>query len=257
MLKKSSFLVLFFSITFVTFASGTEKTGYLSVTVEDGMKIYVDTSYAGQYSFSDMQLMVGEHTIHVYKAQTLDWADRGITKTIDIIENQHIKLDFTLNKQVKVLSLPIGVKVFAGDVFIGNTPITFSRDLVGATALKLEKNGYSDQSFNLVANQNEYHFNLAPLQDDNQLKVATSSDSQNGLKWYREGLIVTSLISSWTAFYYKRQADQAYSKYLVISDSRRRFELWNQTRQYDTIAEIAIGVSVATLGTYFYLLLLD
>jgi len=166
-------------------------------------------------------------------------------------------LDFTLTDQVKVLSLPIGVKVFAGDKLIGNTPITFNRNLVGAKAIKLEKNGYVEQSFNLLTDQNEYHFNLVPLLDDNQLKVTTSSDSHNGLKWYREGLIVTSLISSWTAFYYKRQADQTYSKYLVVSDSRRRFDLWNQTRHYDTLAEIAIGVSVATLGTYFFLLLID
>jgi hypothetical protein len=81
--------------------------------------------------------------------------------------------------------------------------------------------------------------------------------SQGGLKWYREGLVVTSLIASWTSFYYKRQADQAHARYLVTSDSRKRFALWNQTRQYDTFSEIAIGVSVATLGTYFFLLLID
>jgi hypothetical protein len=257
MLKKINVLAIFLSLMLMTIVSGAEKTGYLSVTVEAGVQIYVDTSYAGQYSFTDMELPVGKHTVHVYNAQSRDWSDRGFSKTIEITENQPVKLDFTQTDQIKLLSLPVGVKVFAGNVLIGNTPITFNRNLVGANAIKLEKKGYSDLSFNLVADQKEYHFNLAPLQDDNPLKVATSLDSQNGLKWYREGLIVTSLISSWTAFYYKRQADEAYSKYLVISDSQRRNDLWNQTRQYDTFAEVAIGVSVATLGTYFILLLMN
>jgi hypothetical protein len=204
-----------------------------------------------------MELPVGEYTIHVYNSQTYDWADRGISKDIVIEENAYVNLDFVLTDQVKVLSLPIGGKVFAGDELIGNTPITFNRDLVGTQTIKIEKKGYAEQSFNLDANQNEYSFNLLPLENDIQLKVARISNSQNQLKWYREGLVVTSLIASWASFYYKRQADQTYAKYQVTSDSRQRFALWRQTRQYDTYAEIAIGVSVATLGTYFFLLLID
>lgn len=257
MLKTVKFSVLIFIFTIITFVAGADKTGYLSVSVEDGKQIYVDTTFVGRHSFSYMELPVGEYTIHVYNSQTYDWADRGVSKDIVIEKNAYVNLDFVLTDQVKVLSLPIGGKVFAGDDLIGNTPITFNRDLVGTQTIKIEKNGYAEQSFNLDANQNEYSFNLLPLENDIQLKVARISNAQNQLKWYREGLVVTSLISSWASFYYKRQADQTYAKYQVISDSRRRFALWRQTRQYDTYAEIAIGVSVATLGTYFFLLLID
>ncbi|MCK4560587.1 MAG: hypothetical protein KAV45_12455 [Calditrichia bacterium] len=257
MLKTVKFSVLIFIFTIITFVAGADKTGYLSVSVEDGKQIYVDTTFVGRHSFSYMELPVGEYTIHVYNSQTYDWADRGISKDIVIEENAYVNLDFVLTDQVKVLSLPIGGKVFAGDELIGNTPITFNRDLVGTQTIKIEKKGYAEQSFNLDANQNEYSFNLLPLENDIQLKVARISNSQNQLKWYREGLVVTSLIASWASFYYKRQADQTYAKYQVTSDSRQRFALWRQTRQYDTYAEIAIGVSVATLGTYFFLLLID
>jgi len=257
MLKTAKFSVLFFIFTIITFVAGADKTGYLSVSVEDGKQIYVDTTFVGRHSFSYMELPVGEYTIHVYNSQTYDWADRGISKNIVIEENSYVNLDFVLTDQVKVLSLPIGGNVFAGDELIGNTPITFNRDLVGTQTIKIEKNGYAEQSFNLDASQNEYSFNLVPLENDAQLKVARISNGQNKLKWYREGLVVTSLIASWASFYYKRQADQTYTKYRVTSDSRRRFALWNQTRQYDIYAEIAIGVSVATLGTYFFLLLID
>jgi hypothetical protein len=257
MSKIIKLLVLHLILTLITCVCGAEKTGYLSVSVEDGMQIYIDTSLVGGHSFSYMELLVGEYTVHVYNAQTHDWADRGSSKNIIIRENEYIKIDFAQTDQVKVLSLPIGGKVFAGDDLIGNTPITFNRDLVGTRTIKIEKNGYTEQSFDLAANQNEYKVNLVPIKDEAQLRVARIAESRNSIKWYREGLVVTSLLSSWASFYFKRQADQSHAKYQVTSDSRRRFEYWNQARQYDTFSEIAIGVSVATLGTYFFLLLID
>jgi len=257
MLKKIKLSIILSILSLTSPVIGADKTGYLSVVVEYGMQIYVDTTLVGKYSFSNMELPVGEHTIHVYNAKSHDWADRGFSKNVMINENEYIDVDFTLTNQVKIVSLPIGSKVFAGDDLIGNTPITFNRDLAGTNVLKVEKSGYVEQSFDLDANQDEYKVNLVPVENEEQIRVARIAKNQNKIKWYREGLIVTSLVSSWAAFYYKRQADQAYSKYQVTSDSRRRFALWNQTRQYDAFAEIAIGVSLTTLGTYFILLLMD
>jgi hypothetical protein len=244
-------------ILLVSFLTAADKTGYLSVAVEDDMQVYIDTTFVGDHSFSYLELPVGEYQVHVYNAQSNDWSDRGMTKNISIGENEYIKLDFELIDKIKILSLPIGGQVFAGKQLIGSTPLTFDRNLIGNQSLKIEKNGYEDQTLDIDAYQNEYSLTLHPLENDPQLKVARVSESQGGLKWYREGLVVTSLVASWAAFYYKREADQSYAKYQVTSDSRRRFSLWNQTRQYDTFSEIAIGVSVATLGTYFFLLLID
>ena len=244
-------------IILIPILNAADNTGYLSVSVEDGMQIYIDTTYIGEYSFSYMELPVGDYAVHVYYEQSNDWSDRGMTKYVSIIENEYVKLDFTTGDKIKILSLPIGGQVYAGDEFIGRTPLSFDRSQVGDQTIKIEKSGYLNQSFQLVGNQKEYKFSLQPVENDPQLNVSRVSSSNDGLKWYREGLVVTSLVASWASFYYKRQADQSYAKYRVTSDSRRRFSYWNQTRQYDTFAEIAIGVSVATLGTYFFLLLID
>ena len=70
----------------ISIVSGTDKTGYLSVLVEDGMQIYVDTTIVGRHSFSYMEITVGVHTIHVYNDQSYDWADRGMSKNIEVKE---------------------------------------------------------------------------------------------------------------------------------------------------------------------------
>jgi hypothetical protein len=257
MLKTVNRTILIFIFFLIAAASRADNTGYLSVSVEKGMQIYIDTTFVGDHSFSYMELPVGDYNIHVYSSQNNDWSDRGMTKSVTIHENQSVEIDFVLADKIKILSLPVGGKVFAGEELIGNTPVTFDRSLVGTQTLKIEKSGYENQSFQLDGSQNEYSFSLQRAENDPQSQVARVSESQGGLKWYREGLVVTSLIASWTSFYYKRQADQSYARYQVTSDSRKRFVYWNQTRQYDAFAEIAIGVSVATLGTYFLLLLID
>jgi hypothetical protein len=259
MLKTYSNSLIVIIVALVYFVTGVkaDNTGYLSVSVEKGMQVFIDTTFVAENSFSYMELPVGDYKVHVYNAQTHDWADRGMTKFITINENEYVKLDFVLTDQIKILSLPVGGKVFAGEELIGNTPLIFDRSLVGGETIKIEKNGYKNQSFKLENSQREYSFSLRPIENDPQIQVARVSENQGGLKWYREGLVVTSLIASWTSFYYKRQADQSYARYQVTSDSRKRFSLYSQTRQYDTFAEIAIGVSVATLGTYFFLLLIN
>ena len=160
MSKIIKLLVLLVTLIFITCACGADKTGYLSVSIEEGMQIYIDTSLVGKLSFYYLVLAFGKYSVDFYNDKTHVLADRGSSKNIEIQENEYIKLNFVMTDQVKVLSLPIGGKVFAGDDLIGNTPITFNRDLIGTRTIKIEKNGYAEQCFYLDANQNEYNFIL-------------------------------------------------------------------------------------------------
>lgn len=257
MLKIIKTIALTLGFSFSLLSAGVDQSGYLSVKVEDGMEIFVDTTYIGQHSFSYMKLPVGEYMVHVYNPHSLDWSERGSSRNIIITVNEYVSLDFTSEDQIKIVSLPIGSKVYSEDKLIGTTPLTFNRDVLGSNSIRLQKKGYEEASFKISSDLDEYRFILNIDQDDDQLKVARLSDGDNQIKWYREGLVVTSLLSSWASFYFKRQADNTFAKYERSSDSREMFKLYSETQRYDTMAEIAIAVSVATLGTYFYLLLTD
>lgn len=257
MLKIINHIIAILGLTFTLLSAGVDQTGYLSVKVEDGMEIFVDTSYVGKHSFSYMKLPVGEYTIHVYNPHSLDWSERGTSRNITVTENDYVSLDFTTEDQIKIFSLPIGSKAYSDGILIGTTPLTFNRDLLGSISIKLQKKGYEEASFNISPDLDEYRFILNAEAGDDQLKVARISNGGNQIKWYREGLVVTSLLSSWASFYFKRQADQSFAKYQRSSDSREMVKLYSETQKYDTLAEIAIAVSVATLGTYFYMLLTE
>ncbi len=252
---KCLFIFIFFSLS--TTVTGMENTGYLSITVQDGMYIYIDTTLASKHSILNFEVPVGFHKIHVYNPQILDWSNRGIIKNITIENGERISLDFTESQNIKILSLPFGSRVFDGDDLLGNTPLTYNLDVIERKSLRVEKKGYKNRSINVFKGHDEYKISLEPIEADRHLKVARLPDNHNHLKWYREGLIVTSLLSSWASFYFKGRADDAYDKYQRASDSHKIELLFNKTKRYDTVAEIAIAISVTTLGTYFYLLLTE
>ena len=231
--------------------------GFLSVKIELGTVIFIDSTRIGENSFSYLPLAAGKYTVRTYNPLSLDWSERGFEQKIEIRDNEYIDLDFTDSSQIKISTLPIGSKVYNGDAFIGWTPITFDKKFLSSSSLRLEKEGYITSDISISPKQNKYTVKLQPLVDRKDLVVSRITDNQNQLKWYKEGLVVTSILSSWASFYFKRRADETFAKYQRTSDSRQLVELYSQTERYDTLAEIAIGVSVATLGTYFYLLLTD
>jgi hypothetical protein len=75
--------------------------------------------------------------------------------------------------------------------------------------------------------------------------------------WLREGLVVTSLVGSWASFFFKREADKHYDRYLRTADPAEMHRSFKKTEDFDRYAEIAIGISIISVGTYLYLLITD
>jgi hypothetical protein len=247
--------ILFFYLAAFSFAM--DDTGYLSVSAGDSMSIYVDTTYAGNGSISYLELPVGTYTVHIFNSHDHSWSNRGITEKIDITNNDHIDLDLSNREEVRIYSLPFASKVYLGSELLGQTPLVYKRELIGDQPLRLENRGFEDKSFNLIQGEDVYKVSLPTADNQGKSRVTRMKDNQYQIKWYREGLIVTSLAASWASFYYKRQADEAYAKYQRASDSRDMVALYTKTQRYDQMAEIAIAVSATTLGTYLFLLLIN
>jgi hypothetical protein len=258
MQKKIRFFTPFIILILACSLPAAEESGYLSVSADDSMQIYVDTVMVGEGQITYLPLPAGRYTVHAYNPYSLNWSDRGNSKKIEIFEAEHLRLDLRMQEEVKIISVPFSSKVFAGKDLLGQTPLIYKRNSIAEQTLRIENKGFKDKSFNLIDGQSVYRVSLDPLESDRkQSHVLKMKDSQNQIKWYREGLVVTSLLSSWASFYFKREADKSYAKYQRASDSREMIALYAETERFDRISEIAIGVSAITLGTYLYLLLLD
>jgi hypothetical protein len=256
-MQKNNQIAFLLLICLVSISFALDETGYLSVTADDSMAINIDTTFVGTGNISYFTLPVGPHIVHVYNPNNRSWTHRGQTQHIEINRDQHTKVDFREKETIQIISLPYASKVYVGDELLGQTPLIYTRENIGGQSIRLENRGFEDKSFNLVQGQSVYKVPLQIAESQGKNRITRMKDNQYKIKWYREGLIVTSLAASWASFYYKREADRYYSQYQRSSDSRDMIALYSKTEHYDTMAEIAIAVSATTLGTYLFLLLIN
>jgi len=259
MQKKNRSFQLIVPLLFLLFSSSmAQGTGYLSVTADDSMRIYVDTLLVGEKKVSFLELPTGTYRVHAYNPYHRNWSDRGTTQNVKITSGEHVRLDLKSGEKVKIISVPFGSRVYIGNDFLGQAPLIYDRRTLSDQPLRIENKGFQNKSFTLVQGQNVYRVSLDRLEPDKkQTRLARYRENENTIKWYREGLVVVSLASSWASFYFKREADKYYTQYRRASDSRDMISLYSKTENYDRMSDIAIAVSAVTLGTYLYLLLFN
>jgi len=91
-------------------------------------------------------------------------------------------------------------------------------------------------------------FSVIPLTTEEQ-----SSDLlRHSLK---PGLAALAVLSNWTSFYLKRKADDYYRDYRHSSDIRKLNDYYSKTQTFDTLSNIMLGVSVASVTSFLYLLI--
>jgi hypothetical protein len=121
----------------------------------------------------------------------------------------------------------------------------------------LRKNGYQERSFTMQDIETQSYLSLKKLNPDENPDVFRASLGGTQVNWFRESLILTSFISSWTAFMFKRKADQNYANYISSSIPVLMDRYYDEAQKFDRYTEIAIGVSVTALTIYMIWLITE
>ncbi len=81
--------------------------------------------------------------------------------------------------------------------------------------------------------------------------------SSNLKAYLKPALIITAVASNWASFYLKRKADDYYDIYLETSSLSKLNQYYDKSADFDAYASVMLGVSVAALSGYLYLLLTE
>jgi len=99
-------------------------------------------------------------------------------------------------------------------------------------------------------NTNFHTINLH--QNNIEYQPVKESFFQENLK---PGLIITAIAANWAAFYLKREADDFYSEYQHTSSVSQMNYYYDKAADFDRYSTIMLGVSLAALSAYLYMLL--
>jgi hypothetical protein len=255
MLHKLILFNLLFILTVL--AEPNEQLSYLSVRVDKSFHVYINEQLVNQGSFDSLAVISGNYVVHVYDRNNLSWQNRGYTKNVTTEPNQHVIVDFTTATRISISSIPSASQVLLNNEIIGLTPLTLTYPTEAAKQIKLIKEGFEPQRLTLFPGNESYNISLNPISPIANQEVFKAGVEKDQFRWSREGLVITTLATSWLAFFLKREADKNYDKYLRAADPNRLSTYYDRTRVFDRYAEIAVGVSIVSLGTYFYLLLTE
>ena len=252
--------IIMLVIALLTISIGQDSTGigYLSIKLNSPGYIYINSTFLSNQSVENIALLQGEYKIDVFSSQSRKWNERGYEKQIKIQPGKNIILNIENTNLYFINSSPYGSLIMQNDKIVGRTPAYINEiDITPNDNLMLKKNGYSDRNIILNKDQSEYFFKLKPNNVNSALLVANPGLVNSQASWFKEGFVVVSLVSSWAAFYFKREADKNYSKYLREGNPVLMNQYFDKTNRFDTYSDISISISVASLGTYMYFLIFD
>ncbi len=251
-------LITFLLLISISFAQDKLDTGKLTILLKTPGYIYIDSEFISNQSIENLSLKTGEYKISVFSSKSRKWNERGYEKSITILPDQNINLTVENTNLYYINSSPYGSNIIQNNIVLGNTPAYINaNDIDEKNKLIVRKNGFYDKDIFVKTDQNEYFFKLKPESIIIENLVASSGLDNSQASWFKEGFVVVSLLSSWAAFYFKREADKSYNKYLQEGNSISLNNYYDATKRFDTYADISISVSVASLGTYMYLLIFE
>ena len=252
--------ILIFLIIFITnsFAQDEIKTGQLSISLNSPGIVYLNSEFLTNESISNLNLKSGKYILSFYNSESRNWNERGYQSEINIYPNDELIIEIPNTKLIYINTIPYGGDIFQSNQLLGKSPIFVnSKNINFEENINIVKTGYSPLMFIPNANKTEYFFKLNPESVSNEITFASPVLDNSQTTWFKEGFVVLSVISSWAAFYFKREADQNYSKYLSSGNPAKIEKYYNATQRYDTFSDISIGVSLGALSTYMYFLIFD
>ncbi len=229
--------------------------GYLTVRLEPGNYTLLDSQLVANQSFENMALSVGTYLLHVYDPREYNWQDRGFSELITIQDAETLTFDLSQKNKFRVISNPADGLVYVDSLCIGRTPLILFNPGLAGKRIMVSKAGYQNSIFVMSSAQDEYSLQLKPAGQPPTLAILQIPNNGPKLKWLDEGLIITSLASSWLSFLFKRKADTYYDKYLHSARPDEIRKYYDHSLQFDRYAEVSFTVSLLSLGGYFYLLL--
>jgi hypothetical protein len=249
--------LIFLTVIVQTGILYSQEHGYLSVYADPGVEIFLDSTLISNSPFQRLSVQTGTYNLRVYDRQDFSWNKRAIEETIQILPESELEKDYRSENYRDILSRPTGSEVYLGAIMIGSTPMMVKKQTLDGQSITLRKTGYQEKTFSMSDIESRPYLSLNRLNPDENPDVFRASLGGTQVNWFRESLILTSFISSWTAFMFKRKADQNYASYLASSNPFMMDRYYNEAQKFDRYTEVAIGVSVAALTVYMIWLITE
>jgi hypothetical protein len=235
----------------------SQDTGTLSILSEPGeCWVRIDSLLVGKTPLTDLELGAGDHRVAVYPPHQGVWNIEQQVFDISVSPGRHSEISARFSTPVFINSIPYDASLNSDTLILGSTPLYLPFDHFRGREFRLEKAGYKPYVFTL----NEPGSILAELERADGYIAHEKKPPLFGVIprqhfKSRFSLLALSVITHWASFYFKNVADSNYDKYQMASDTEKINRYWDNTRKYDRISDITLGISYASLAGLIYMVM--
>lgn len=250
-LKWNIFILFLIQFTFA-------QNGKISVTSSPAESwVRVDSILVGVTPITDIEVQAGFHTIDIAPPKGGIWNYEDKHLEVFIKEDQDTTLNINFSKPVFINSNPYGAHLKTEKNYIGITPLYISFEPNQGTAFEIIKEGYEPYKFTLDTPDPVY---ARLSKKEGYMEEAKKKPQLFGLLPRKHvkskfTLLAVTVAAHWASFYFKNVADEKFDKYLQTADPQLMDKYWNETRKFDRISEITLGVSYTALAGLIYLVI--
>jgi hypothetical protein len=213
---------------------------YISCDIEN-VNILIDDNLVGSSKLFESTVSIGKHKIVVLENSDR-WNAKTFVDTINVVNCDDIRLEYTFRSKVLLNSDPPDAIVFSGDSLLGYTPLFIEQSI---NRLRLEKNGYETKSISYsefgLNNPVKLNF-IGEIEDE-------SFVDKTIFKILAGSMLVLGAVTA----YYKLEADNSFEDYEITGDPAQL----DRTHKFDTISGITFAAFQINFGVIIYYFLVD
>lgn len=230
---------------------------YLTILSQpEQVRVRLDSVIIGTTPLHRLKITPGNHTIEALSPYDGLWNITNITRTFAVKSGSDTTIHIRFQRPVIINSIPYDARLIRNNLILGLTPLTLPFEENRGKEFLLEKDGYRSFRFVLEKPRN-YLFELEPVQPEISAEERGSfTYSLLHTRLKSKFLFLTgTVVTHWLAFYFKNVADENYEKYARTADPQLMKKYWDETRKYDRLSDITLGISYAFLSGLIYTVL--
>lgn len=219
--------------------------------------VRIDSILVGKTPLADIQLQPGMHVIDIAAPKGGIWNYQDKIISINLRENQDTTITVTFYKPVYINSIPYGAHLKSDTEYIGIAPLYLPFEPNRGASFKLIKEGYEPYSFALdkpnpiVARLQKKEGYVEPEREKPRLLGFLPKEKVKS----KFALLAVTVAAHWASFYFKNVADEKYENYQRTANPQLMDKYWDETRKYDRLSDISLGVSYAALTGLIYMVI--
>ncbi|MFQ6618922.1 MAG: PEGA domain-containing protein [Fidelibacterota bacterium] len=208
--------------------------GYINVKGRvEGLKVFIDGSFAGNTPLENFALTSGFHRIVVKNPHLYLWNAEDWVKDIYVVADSILSFEIDFKKHHLINSTPYSSSVYLNGRMVGLTPLYLN--LKKGDKIKVKKGGYIEREITADSILGKSLVDLKLLTEmDNRFvsgKIGVVGKGKN--KYITYSSLLFTAFTGFSSAYFKIKADNAYSNYKRSITPWSISEYFNRTKKYD------------------------